>query len=282
MVLKRLLPGSGIIPARYYTGKFMDLRDMDSLRINDRQKNNDPIHITADDRECKCAVIKLLSEIENVDINIRRLPIGDYQIGNRVIVERKTIKDFAKSIVDGRLFKQMIRLANSSFMGVLILEGTAVDTVDLKMTRESMQGAFITVSLVLGIPVLRSKDASETARLIVYIDRQIESLARGGLQRHGYRPKSKRRIQLFILQGLPGIGPERADRLLDRFGSIEAAIFASSSELQSVDGIGRRIADKIRWVVSEETPYLLMSSSSNRHEMGSFQSRLEAAPPVRL
>jgi len=266
MVLKRLLPGSGIIPARYQTCKFVDLRDMDSLRINDRQKNNDPIHITADDRECKCAVIKLLSEIENVDINIRRLPIGDYQIGNRVIVERKTIKDFAKSIVDGRLFKQMIRLANSSFMGVLILEGTAVDTVDLKMTRESMQGAFITVSLVLGIPVLRSKDASETARLIVYIDRQIESLARGGLQRHGYRPKSKRRIQLFILQGLPGIGPERADRLLDRFGSIEAAISASSSELQSVDGIGRRIAEKIRWVVSKEMkPCFAEISSSGTH-----------------
>jgi len=65
MALRRLLPGSGIIPVRYHKGKFMDLRDMDSLRINDRQKNNDPIHITADDRECKCAVIKLLSEIDN-------------------------------------------------------------------------------------------------------------------------------------------------------------------------------------------------------------------------
>jgi len=266
MVLRRLLPGSGIIPVRYHTGKFMDLRDMDSLGINDRQKNNDPIHVTADDRECKCAVIKLLSEIENVVITIRRLPIGDYKIGNRVIVERKTIKDFAKSIVDGRLFKQMIRLANSSFMGVLILEGTAVDTVDLRMTRASIQGALITVSVILGIPVLRSKDPSETARLIVYIDRQIESLARGGLQRHGYRPKNKRRIQLFILQGLPGIGPERADRLLDRFGSVEAAISASSSELQSVDGIGRSIADKIRWVVRKEMkPRFAEISGSETH-----------------
>jgi len=266
MALRRLLPGSGIIPVRYHKGKFMDLRDMDSLRINDRQKNNDPIHITADDRECKCTVIKLLSEIENVDISIRRLPIGDYQISNRVIVERKTIKDFAISIVDGRLFRQMIRLTNSSFQGVLILEGTAADTVDLKMTRASMQGALITVSLILGIPVLRSKDASETARLIVYIDRQIESLARGGVQRHGYRPKNKRRIQLFILQGLPGIGPERADRLLDRFGSVEAAISASSSELQSVDGIGRSIADKIRWVVSKEMkPCFAEISGSETH-----------------
>ena len=131
------------------------------------QKFKDPIHIVADDRECKSGVIESLLEIENVEIDIQRLPQGDYQIGDRVIVERKTLKDFALSIIDGRLFKQMIRLANSSFMGVLLLEGTAVDTADLKMTRESMQGALITVSLVLGIPVLRSKDAFETAGLIV-------------------------------------------------------------------------------------------------------------------
>jgi ERCC4-type nuclease len=114
-----------------------------------------------------------------------------------------------------------------------------------------MQGALITVSLILGIPVLRSKDPSETAKLIVFIARQIESMARGGVQRHGYRPKTKKKRQLFILQGLPGVGPERAERLLARFGSVEAAISASSSQLQSVDGIGKSIADKIRWVVSE-------------------------------
>ena len=230
---------------------------MDRMRINDRQKNNDPIHIAADDRECRCKVIKSLSKIENVDTSIRRLPIGDYQINNRVIVERKTLKDFAKSIVDGRLFRQMIRLAKSASQGVLILEGTAADTVDLKMARASMQGALITVSLILGIPVLRSKDPSETARLIVYIGRQIESMARGGVQRHGYRPKNKRKTQLYILQGLPGVGPERAGRLLDRFGSVETAISASSSELQSVDGIGKSIGDKIKWAVGEEIkPYI--------------------------
>ena len=119
-----------------------------------------------------------------------------------------------------------------------------------------MQGALITVSLILGTPVLRSKDPSETARLMVYIGRQIDSLARGSLHRHGYRPKGKRRTQLFILQGLPGVGPERAGRLLDRFGSVEAAISASSCELLSVDGIGEYLANKIRWAVSERvTPY---------------------------
>lgn len=222
------------------------------MRLNNKQKNNDPIHITADDRECKSKVIISLSEIENVDICIRRLPVGDYQINRRVMVERKTLKDFAISIVDGRLFRQMIRQANSTSQGVLILEGTAADTADLKIARASMQGALITVSLILGIPVLRSKNPSETARLMVYIGRQLESITRGGMQRHGYRPQGNRKRQLFILQGLPGIGPEKAGRLLDHFGSVEAAISAGSDELQTVDGIGKSIADRIRWVVSEE------------------------------
>ena len=78
-------------------------------------------------------------------------------------------------------------------------------------------------------------------------------MASGGIQRHGYRPKGRRKRQLFILQGLPGVGSEKADRLLSRFGSVEAAISASSMELQMVDGIGKSLADKIKWVVGDQT-----------------------------
>ena len=225
---------------------------MDNKQNDSMQKNNLHINIIADDRENKSDVINFLSEIENVDLSIQRLSMGDYQVENRLIVERKTMNDFAISIIDGRLFKQMIRLENSNTKSALILEGTAVDIAEIGMTREAMQGALITVSLILGIPILRSKDPSETARLIIYIGRQIESVARGGVQRHGYRPKYKKKRQLYILQGLPGVGPERAERLLDRFGSVEAAISASHSELQFVDGIGIGVADRIRWAVGKE------------------------------
>jgi len=96
------------------------------------------INIIADDREQKSEVIRTLSEMENVKLEIQRISLGDYQVDNRVIVERKTLKDFALSIIDGRLFRQMIRLTNSALTGVLILEGTANDTADLGVTREAM------------------------------------------------------------------------------------------------------------------------------------------------
>ena len=237
------------------------------------QKDNDFVHIVADDRERKSDVIESLLEIENVEVEIQRLSIGDYQIGKRVIVERKTLKDFAISIVDGRLFKQMIYLANSKSQGVLILEGTAGDSVDIGVTREAMQGALITVSLIMGIPVLRSRNPAETAKLMIFIARQIESIASSGVQRHGYQPKGLRFRQRYILQGLPKVGRDRADKLLDRFGSVEAVISASIDDLQNVDGIGKNIAEKIKWAVSER----VAPTSDN-----SFDSETSSVEPVTI
>ncbi len=216
------------------------------------QNHTEPVHIVADDRERKSAVIESLLETEDVEVDLRRLLLGDYQVGSRVIVERKTLSDFAISIIDGRLFKQMCCLAYSNSEGVLIIEGTAADAHGIAVAREALQGALITVSLILGIPVLRSKDPPETAKLIVYIGQQIESITNGGVQRYGYRPKGFRNRQLYILQGLPHVVRQRADRLLDHFGSVEAVMSAGIDELQTVAGIGKSIADKIRWAVGND------------------------------
>ncbi|MHC4458149.1 MAG: ERCC4 domain-containing protein [Planctomycetota bacterium] len=219
-------------------------------------RNDFPLTVIADDRERKGEVIQFLSEMKNVSLGIKRLSVGDYVVDNRLVFERKTLKDFALSIIDGRLFRQAIRLAGSKYKSVLILEGTGKELAEIGVRREAMQGALITISLLLGIPVLRSKNASESALLIMYASRQFNSFTRGVVQRPGSRPKGRRKKQLFILQGLPGVGGERAARLLDSFGSVEAVVTATSEELQSVEGMGKHIAEKIRRVVSEQIqPY---------------------------
>ena len=43
---------------------------------------------------------------------------------------------------------------------------------------------------------------------------------------------------MFLLQGLPGIGPERARRLLTHFGSVEKVVTADAKSLAEIDGIG--------------------------------------------
>jgi ERCC4-type nuclease len=97
---------------------------------------------------------------------------------------------------------------------------------------------------------LRSDGPEETARLLLFAARQLRSAVSGGLPRHGWRPKGKRAIQLRILQGLPQLGPARAERLLDAFGSVEAVLNAAPQELCAIRGIGADTAKKIRWALS--------------------------------
>ena len=55
-----------------------------------------------------------------------------------------------------------------------------------------------------------------------------------------------------MLQGLPGIGGERAVRLQNKFDSVEAVITADRQQLQTVEGIGDHIADEIRSAVEDQ------------------------------
>jgi DNA excision repair protein ERCC-4 len=213
------------------------------------------IEILADDRELSGDVVHILRDREGVSLRVERLVLGDYLIDDALLVERKTLPDLVASIKDGRLFAQGCRLAGSAFRAALILEGTGKDLVDCGMRREAVQGALIWLTLYLGIPLLRSRDPDETARLMLFAARQGRLLATGAPPpRPGPRPRAKSRIQSRVLQGLPGVGPQRAQRLLERFGSLEAVMHADVQELTSVSGIGQTTAEAIRWAVMEASP----------------------------
>ena len=207
------------------------------------------VRIIADDRENAGGVIAALRELAGVNVEVRRLICGDYLVENQFTVERKTLRDFASSIIDGRVFRQASAMAHSPRRGVLVLEGVAGDLQAVGVQREALQGALIHISVFHGLAVLRAHDSGETARLIVYLGRQAQAWAHGSLPRPGYRPKGRRARQLFLLQGLPRVGPERAARLLDRFGSVQAVATASAADLATIDGIGDAIAGRIRWAL---------------------------------
>ena len=209
------------------------------------------VRMVADDRENAGGVIAELRCWSDVVIAVRRLAVGDFLVEDNFAVERKTLRDFAASVIDGRLFKQTAALAAGARRGVVVIEGTTSTAGQLGVSREALQGALITVGVFYGLAVLRAADAAETARLLVYLGRQAQRFANGALRRPGYRPKGKRARQLFVLQGLPGVGPERAQRLLEHFGSVEGVAMASAEELAVIDGIGGSTAGKIRWAVEE-------------------------------
>jgi len=207
--------------------------------------------IVVDDRETRCGIVDIFNVMESVSASVKRLSCGDYAVDDKMLFERKTLIDLVASVKDGRIFKQGCKLAQSDRRGIIILEGTSQDLVASGMRREALQGALITLTVFLGIPLLRSRNLQETAHLMVYTARQNQSIANGALHRHSIRSRGKRKTQMHILQGLPGIGPERAAALLDQFGNIEAVLTASTEELATIKGIGSHTAKSIDWAVHE-------------------------------
>lgn len=206
------------------------------------------ILICVDSREATAATMPYLDSCPSAEVEIRSLALGDYLVDGRILFERKTFPDLAKSIIDGRLFDQGIRLASQSIVPVIILEGISAQLYT-GLRREAIQGALIMLTLVLGIPLLRSRDPEETVRLMLCAAVQARCRAHRSLPRHGKRPKGRRRKQLALLQELPGVGPERACRLLDCFGSVRNVMNASQKKLCAVPGIGPTVAIGIRRIV---------------------------------
>ncbi|MCC5840731.1 MAG: hypothetical protein JJT96_11450 [Opitutales bacterium] len=179
-----------------------------------------PLRLLIDDRKRNTVLLALLREMEDLAVECTRLEVGDFQIGDALVIERKTAADFAASLIDGRLFSQASRLVRSPLRPAYIIEGTPAEWAALKVRRPALQGALISLMLIFDIPVLRANDPAETARLVRYTAQQLHRA-----QDDGYVPtrliKAKRRStrQRRLLQALPSIGPTTAQKIV---GTIEA------------------------------------------------------------
>jgi len=207
------------------------------------------MRIAIDDRERTSRVKTALRRKGNVEISIKRLPLGDYQVDDTLIVERKTLADFALSVRDFRLFTQVGRLTRQRQMRTcLILEGTPERYPRLAIPPPAFQGALITVTLVFGLPVLRSANPEETADLILYAAKQLQSREVRPPRRRGFKITGNRRRQILLLQAIPEIGPKKAEWLLDTFGTPADIASAPIDALANVEGIGPKAARSIHRV----------------------------------
>jgi ERCC4-type nuclease len=109
----------------------------------------------------------------------------------------------------------------------------------------------VTLMLIFDIPVFRSATPAESACLMLYTGSQLVRLRDPGYQPYRQaKAKRKKTRQLRILQSLPGVGPDRAARLLERFGTVRACFGAAKSELLKVEGIGPKTAAAIDQVIN--------------------------------
>ena len=208
-----------------------------------------PGRIYVDPRERGMA--KLL-EARGMEVTLRNLDVGDYVVSDRVAIERKTASDFVASIIDPErnLFRQIGDLSRSYDRPILILEGR--DLYTRQVNPNSIRGALVTVAVEYGVPIIPTEDQDETASVIALLANRE--------QKEGHEPKlhghktarTLKEQQEYLISAIPSVGPRVARNLLKHFGSIERIMTASQEELQEVEMVGPKIAERIRELVGGE------------------------------
>ncbi len=209
--------------------------------------------VIADTREGNSKVIRHLSEME-MDVKVQAMTVGDYQVSDEVVIERKTAKDFVESIIDKRLFKQARTLIEEFKRPLIILEGD--DLYSGMINPNAIRGSIASIALDFGISIIPTRNAQDTAAMIKRIAIREQDGEKTPIQtRTDRKPVNLWEQQLFIIESLPNIGPVNAKNLLKHFGTVANVINASESQLQEVEGIGKKTAANIRKVVDSKYLY---------------------------
>ena len=121
--------------------------------------------------------LKLIGGYENIKLVLENLPIGDVIICNDdglelVIIERKTLKDLASSIKDGRYIEQSYRLTGSEIPNhniYYLVEGVLryYNSQKARLERKSLLSSFISISYYKGFSIHRTDDTTESAEWIL-------------------------------------------------------------------------------------------------------------------
>jgi len=208
------------------------------------------LKIRVDYREKASGLVDLLKN-EDLLIEIKKVPYGDYVINDSITIERKTARDFLVSIIDGRLFNQLSNLKKHCLNPILLIEGNPYKT-ELNFDPMAIKGALLSAQAIWHIPVIFSRSKEDTRNILLMIGRQDQTYMDVVPLRGGYRPKRLKSKQLYLLQGLPQVGPLLAKRLIEHFRSVSRVMNASIEELMKIDGLGRVSAEKIREALDEE------------------------------
>ena len=181
-------------------------------------KQIEQVHIIIDHRENKLKAL-LDKKKEKITYESKQLDIADIVISSEVAIERKEGFDFVSSIMDNRLFEQLLRLKDTYTYPILILEGLndkVFENTGMKIS--SIYGALSYISYKLGISVIPTRNLEDTAIVIeriAYREQIKDSMPL--LSRKAPKEMSKKDRRSFIIEGLVDIGPKKAKALIDKY-----------------------------------------------------------------
>ncbi len=200
----------------------------------------DPLMIYVDHREEASGIIEKIAE-RGIKIKVMQLPVGDYLISERLVVERKTGEDFLNSIADGRLFSQAENTIDHFDKSVMIIEGEVFGIRNFH--ENAIRGAMLSLMIDYGIPIIQTRNMDETAAYIAQLAKREQKDDNRPLKLRGDKRKmTVAQKQQFVLESFPGIGPNIAKSMLKRFKTLDNVFKANERELREVEKIGKKKA----------------------------------------
>lgn len=188
------------------------------------------------------------------------LPSGDYLVSENLVIERKTISDFFHSYIGSKKYStkrlvDQLELAKKVFGDVILLVHGSYKQffVHSKAKVESLFGMIVSISsryktVLLTNPISEENTDKEAAKYIVKLALFLQSEEGSSLPKTlnptvpYVRSNSKEDVLTGMLTAIPKVGPIRAYKLVERFGSMEALTKASVSEIAKTIG-STRIAE---------------------------------------
>jgi Fanconi anemia group M protein len=199
--------------------------------------------IIIDDRETSSKVVEVLSGL-GAAIRLKRLPQGDYAIGDRILVERKTARDFVDTLINRDLLGQVKAMAEIVPRPVMIIEGGDLYT-QRDIHPNAIKGVLAALTIDMGVSLLFTKDETDSAHMLFVLAKREES-ERGERKVHPHKShRSVRDDQEYIVSAFPDIGMKNARILLSHFGTVQAIVNAELNDLTAIKGIGEKTAQKI-------------------------------------
>lgn len=182
-------------------------------------------------------------------VNTTSLAIGDFVCSDRLVVERKNHSDFVGSIVDGRIFQQAKRMKEEFERPVFIIEGNSNRDISVN----ALKATIATLATNFRASVISTKNPKDTALTIFWLaKKEQQDSGREIAVRVGKKPKDEKKLQEQIVCGLPGVSTVICKRLLKKFGTVEGVFSTTEEELIEIEGIGKKLAKKIRKVLEKK------------------------------
>ena len=202
-----------------------------------------------------------LSEKAGLQVAEQPLIVGDYLLGQSC-VEAKSISDFFQSSYSGHLWRQLENMDSNYSRSFLVIHGDIAKHVRIMKNKgqkhltyprvlNQLMGTFARIMADFDCHIYKAKDHNEAAMFITKLHSKLHKPA----SKHGaqaIRRVSTNDIRMDMLLTIPGIGPELAEKLLERCGNIEEMAYGQS--LKDVRGLGKTLRKRLVDVLTSEDP----------------------------